>query len=75
MLAYGVRSILDLRNADETEKWPNPFAASDRVRYLNFNLSSNPAAPSATPAHRPVYDLEVVYRRLLDNAQAGLATE
>jgi protein-tyrosine phosphatase len=74
LLAYGVRTILDLRNAGETEKWPNPFAASDRVRYLNPTLSSNPAAPSGTPTRQTVFDLEVVYRRILDNAQTGLAT-
>lgn len=74
LLAYGVRTILDLRNATETENWPNPFTASDRVRYLNLNLSSNPAAPTAAPATRTLFDLEIVYRRLLDNAQAGLAT-
>jgi protein-tyrosine phosphatase len=74
LLAYGVRTILDLRNTTETEKWPNPFAGSERARYHHLNLSSNPAAPPAEPSARTVFDLEVVYRRLLDEAQLGLAT-
>jgi protein-tyrosine phosphatase len=74
LLAYGVRTILDLRNAGETDRWPNPFAAADRVRYLNLTLSSNPAAPSGTPTRQTVFALEIVYRRILDHAQAGVAT-
>src|SRR5262245_16659896 len=53
LLAYGVRTILDLRNDTELEKWPNPFAVSERVRYLRLNLSSNPAAPTPAPATQP----------------------
>jgi protein-tyrosine phosphatase len=74
LLAYGVRTVLDLRNDTELEKWPSPFAVSERVCYLTLNLSSNPAAPNPAPAAQPTYDLEVIYRRLLDDAQPGLAT-
>src|SRR5262245_53423510 len=59
LLAYGVRTIVDLRSDTELEKWPNPFMTSERVRYLKLNLSSNPATPA--PAAQPAYDLEVIY--------------
>lgn len=38
LIDYGVRTVIDLRSPWETERMPNVFAQSDKVKYLNLSL-------------------------------------
>lgn len=70
LLAYGVRTIVDLRGRAETEREPNPFASADgEVRYLNLPLQSD----AASEAIRGVDDRAVVNQRLLDLSRPNVA--
>jgi protein-tyrosine phosphatase len=42
LLSLGVRTIVDLRNDDEVQAWPNVFATSDRVRYRRAPMREVP---------------------------------
>src|SRR5262245_5682235 len=59
LIAYGLRTVIDLRHSQETADMPNVFAQSERVRYLNLPLfeasTSQPpsGAGGATPGERP----------------------
>jgi protein-tyrosine phosphatase len=72
LLGHGIRTVVDLRHPTETEHWPNVFATSERVRYLNLPLNSAPRSDGATP-RRVELDLEAMNRRYLDEAQPAIA--
>jgi protein-tyrosine phosphatase len=63
LIAYGVRTIVDLRRPDEVEEYPNPFARSNRhgVTHVNIPFEDPLAGPPAEPA-----TLVDHYREMLD---------
>lgn len=63
LVAYGVRTIVDLRRPDEVEEYPNPFAGSNRhgISYVNVPFEDPLAGPPAEPA-----TLADHYREMLD---------
>ena len=69
LLDYGVRTIIDLRFAQECSAAPNVFAAADNVRYINLSLFEG-SAPNALGRQLP--DLESIYRYILDERQAAV---
>lgn len=70
LLAYGVRTVLDLRGPTELEREPNPFASADgEVRYLNVALQSE----AASAAIHGVDDRAAVNQRLLDLSRPNVA--
>jgi protein-tyrosine phosphatase len=69
LLALGLRTVIDLRRPNETGEWPNVFAASPRVRYLNVDLVGG---ASLVPSERDDWQLDVVYCAILDRRDAAL---
>jgi protein-tyrosine phosphatase len=71
LLAYGIRSIIDLRRPDEARKHPNPFAepGSHGLRYINVPFE-DPAAYAFTEEPE---SLTVVYQLMLDHYRARIA--
>jgi protein-tyrosine phosphatase len=68
LLAYGVRTVLDLRRDREVSRWPNVFAGSPGVRYARVDL-----APLGRVAEISESPLESIYRAILDYRQAEIA--
>jgi protein tyrosine/serine phosphatase len=66
LVAYGIRTIVDLRRPEETRELPNPFAqpGSHGVAYLNV-----PVEDPATPPSEEPPSLEDAYRSMLDRYQ------
>lgn len=64
LLAYGVRTVLDLRRDVEVERWPNVFASSPEVDYLRVDL-----APLGGVTEISESPLESIYRAILDYRQ------
>jgi protein-tyrosine phosphatase len=62
LLEDGVRTIVDLRSADELEREPNPFAAIDGVRYEHRPLND----PGVTSRISAIEDQTERYRVMLD---------
>lgn len=62
LLEDGVRTIVDLRSADELEREPNPFAAIDGVRYEHRPLND----PGVTSRISLIADATERYRVMLD---------
>lgn len=70
LLAYGVRTIIDLRHPNETEREPNPYAAlRDGARYVNLPLVSDEAQRSLNG----VDDRAEVNARILDGSRSNVA--
>ena len=69
LIDYGVRTIIDLRFAQECSAAPNVFAAADNVRYINLSLFEG-SAPNALGRQLP--DLGSIYRYILDERQAAI---
>ncbi|GAB3434434.1 tyrosine-protein phosphatase [Flindersiella endophytica] len=55
--AYGVRRVVDLRNVEELERWPNPFAG-DASMYAHRAVAPTQQAP--------IEDLAADYVRMVD---------
>jgi protein-tyrosine phosphatase len=68
LLAYGVRTVLDLRRDIEVEHWPNVFANSPRVRYARVDLAPLGGVTEITES-----PLESIYRAILDHRQKEIA--
>jgi protein-tyrosine phosphatase len=66
LLEMGIRQVIDLRWPSELATEPSVFAASSAVRYLSVPLLDNPPAPPE--------GLRTIYRRMLDERGAQLAT-
>jgi protein tyrosine/serine phosphatase len=69
--AYGVTRVVDLRNVEELERWPNPFAG-DAATYAHRAVAPTPLDP--------IEDLAADYVRMVDlhagrfaNAVAAIA--
>jgi protein-tyrosine phosphatase len=70
LMAYGVRSIVDLRRPHEVEEQPNPFAAPGPhgIRYTNIPLQ-DPAAPEQAEPET----LALIYTAMLDRFATRVA--
>jgi protein-tyrosine phosphatase len=76
LIEYGLRTAIDLRQAEELAEAPNVFAASAHVTYRHLPLlNDTPSMPEVLPS------LVEIYRRILDDrseqvgaALAALAT-
>lgn len=44
---FGIRSVIDLRSAEEIESAPNPMASDNRFTYCNIPVFQTDASPSA----------------------------
>jgi protein-tyrosine phosphatase len=73
LVAYGVRTIVDIRLPDEAAGSPHPFMARGKhgVRYVNISLI-DPAAPGPEAAEMP--PLADDYKNLLDRFAGQVAT-
>jgi protein-tyrosine phosphatase len=71
LLAYGVRSIVDLRRPEEAREHPNPFAepGSHGLEYVNVPFE-DPAVYAFTEEPE---SLTVVYQLMLDHYQSRVA--
>ncbi len=71
LLAYGIRSIVDLRRPEEAREHPNPFAepASHGLAYVNVPFE-DPAVYAFTEEPE---SLTVVYQMMLDHYRARVA--
>jgi protein-tyrosine phosphatase len=64
LLDHGVRTVIDLRRADELATAPNVFADSTTVRYRHLSLLGD--GPQAPGDPKPLLD---TYRQMLDERQ------
>ena len=74
LLDYGVRTLIDLRGADELHEAPNVFAQHPRVSYHNIPLFAplmrNNGLGAGSSAN---FDLGTLYRLALDHCQETIA--
>jgi protein-tyrosine phosphatase len=70
LVAYGVRSIIDLRRPHEIDEFPNPFAVrgTHEISYINIPFQ-DPVAPEEVEPET----LAVVYRAMLDQYSKRIA--
>lgn len=68
LLTYGVRTVLDLRRADEQQVAPNVFAQTPGVTYHQVSLLRD-TPPTRGIQPRPLLD---IYRLMLDERQAQM---
>lgn len=73
LLQVGVTTVIDLRNAQETELEKNPFEAHASVRFHNTSLF-HALAPieMATAGENGGFDMAGRYREALDNCQEAI---
>ncbi len=71
LIAYGLRTVIDLRFDHECSSAPNVFAASDEIAYVNISLL---AAAAPNDDRRTLPDLESIYKFILDERQDALKT-
>jgi protein-tyrosine phosphatase len=70
LLDLGLRTVVDLRRPSEVGQWPNVFAASPRVRYLNVDLAGG---DPLVPAERGEdWEMDSLYCAILDRRGAAL---
>jgi protein-tyrosine phosphatase len=69
LVAYGVRTIVDLRRPDEVERQPNPFAQAGPHGVAYANVPFEDGALGSPVATGPVE----LYRGLLDSHPLGVA--
>lgn len=69
LIDAGIRTIIDLRSADELATAPNVFVDSPQINYYNRALLTG-TAPSGQRTLPP--DLESMYRYLLDHRQGAI---
>ncbi len=76
LLDYGIRTIIDLRRADELAADPNPFATpgstTHGLTYRNIPLGLNASASAREHVHTATSRPEL-YCRVLDHYQPGIA--
>ncbi|MCQ3929755.1 MAG: protein-tyrosine-phosphatase [Chloroflexi bacterium] len=78
LIDYGVKTIIDLRDEWEVEQFPNPFAQSTAVRYLNLPLIGK----TMSQADNPIWKVEAknytvlheLYAKYLDRCQNQIGT-
>jgi protein-tyrosine phosphatase len=69
LLKLGVNTVIDLRNADELEQSPNPFANHDGVKYLNVPLFAGLSRAGTQPS-----SLIQIYQTALEHSQIEFRT-
>jgi protein-tyrosine phosphatase len=69
LLELGVKTVIDLRNADELEQSPNPFANHDGVKYLNVPLFAGLSRADTQPT-----SLIQIYQTALEHSQDEFRT-
>jgi len=74
LIGFGVKTVIDLRDEWEVQNYPNPFAYSESVSYLNLplvgnNLSSNAAWKAETQDYTALHEL---YAKYLDRCRPQL---
>lgn len=69
LLEYGLTTVIDLRNADEIEREPNPFVHQDAVRYVHVPLFAGLANGETRSANAPLPSLEGLYVGALERCQ------
>src|SRR5258706_15220588 len=76
LIDYGVKTVIDLRDEWEAEHFPNPFAQSKIVTYLNLPLIGNNVSRNATwKAESQNYTaLSELYTKYLEHCQSQLGT-
>lgn len=67
LLGHGVRTVVDLRRAQEAQAAVNVLAASPVVRYRQVSLLAEARTPGTPPPPMPV-----MYRTMLDERQAQI---
>lgn len=70
LVAYGIRTLIDLRHPKETSAYPNCMAADSRVRYVNQPLY--PGWRSLFPAGTQPESVAHLYTRILDSCHADM---
>lgn len=64
LVLAGVRTVIDLRHADELLSAPNPFTAHNAVSYVNVPLFDRLTPPTATGADGEPLDLLLEFYKL-----------
>ncbi len=74
LIDYGVKTVIDLRDEWEARDYPNVFAQSQSVCYLNLPLIGDDLAKNASwQKHTQDYDtLHELYNRYLDGCQTQI---
>ena len=68
LINYGIRTVIDLRSANELAASPSPFASSDVVKYINIPLIPGEAADVTKLTEAPPADfLPNFYLLILKN--------
>ncbi|QWW72014.1 tyrosine-protein phosphatase [Rhizobium sp. WYJ-E13] len=73
LIAYGVKTVIDLRNPQEIAQEANPFTDDARVRYDNVPLLSALAPVEMMAAQSSDFDMSDRYCQALDNCQPAIA--
>jgi len=73
LIAYGVTTVIDLRNPQEIALEANPFTEDVRVRYDNIPLFSALAPVEMMAAQSSDFDMGERYCQALDNCQPAIA--
>src|ERR1041385_593182 len=76
LINYGVKTVIDLRDEWEAEHFPNPFAQSTTIKYINLpligdSLSNDAAWKAETRNYTGLHEL---YAKYLDHCQRQLGT-
>ena len=74
LIDYGVKTVIDLRDEWEVQQFPNVFAQSTTVKYLNLPLIGNQLSNSKTwKEEEHDYDLlDELYCKYLDRCQTQI---
>jgi protein-tyrosine phosphatase len=70
LIERGVRTVIDLRHAGETDAQPNVYRSSTDVHYFNIPIFRG-APPVPNPGQVP--DLPTIYRYIVDDCRSSLA--
>jgi protein-tyrosine phosphatase len=72
LLAYGVRTIVDLRHPHERTERPNVFAGASQIAYVTLPLVEGRLATQARWQAAGLHPLETLYRAMLDERGAQI---
>lgn len=76
LIDYGVKTVIDLRDEWEAEKYPNVFESSASVKYINLPLIGNALSQNKTwKAETQHYEgLHELYGKYLERCQPQIGT-
>jgi protein-tyrosine phosphatase len=69
LLGLGIDTVIDMRNADETERERNPFASASCVQYMHIPLAREDMLPSALDG---AADMGAFYVRMLEERKEAV---